>query len=63
MLDYLNNIDSIDINDRLILKTILSKSFEEQQLGVLDEIEKEINVPTSFKEKIYEGIEKNKSDE
>ncbi len=63
MLDYLNDVDSIDINDRLILKTILSKSFEEQQLGVLAEIEKEINVPTSFKERIYEGIEKNKSDE
>ena len=63
MLDYLNNIESIDISDRLILKTLLSKSFEEQQLGLLYEIEKEVNVPSSFKEKIYDGIEKYKDGE
>ena len=63
MLNYLNNIDSIDINDRLILKALLSKSFEEQQLGLLSEIEKEIYVLPSFKKKIYDGIEKYKGGE
>ena len=57
MLSYLNNIEKIELDERLVLKTLQAKDFAEQQLGLIEELEKNIILPNSFKKQIYDGID------
>lgn len=57
MINYLNDTKKMDLQHQLLLKTLFSDSFKEQQLGILEHLKNnKIDIPKEFEEKILSNI-------